>query len=114
MGAIRFVQIGDGKMIAQHDGANDVLRPRWEDVYAVQEIDGETVLRCVIIVHADNWEVGLTEDGKVMIGAGEGRVYAMPVEQAEKIANLLGPAIPAAKALVEERKKGRGGVGDPP
>lgn len=107
MGAIRFVDLGDGRLLAQHDGANDVLHPQWEDVYPVQEIDGETVLRCRIIAHADNWEVGVTEDGRVLLGAGEGRVYSMPVEIAKKVSDLLGPAIPDAEVLAEAKRHGR-------
>ena len=111
MGAIRQVTIGEGKTIFQHDAANDVLNPRWEDIYPVSEIDGETVLRCIIVAHADNWEVGVTEDGRVLLGAGEGRVYSMPIEVAKKVSNLLGPAIPDAEVLAEAKR--HGGVGQP-
>jgi hypothetical protein len=110
VGAIRFVDIGDGRRLAQHDDANDVLHPVWSDIYPVQEIDGETVLRCIIVAHADNWEVGVTEDGRVLLGAGEGRVYSMPVEIAKKVSNLLGPAIPDAEVLAEAKRHGRVGL----
>lgn len=107
MGAIRFVDIGDGRRIAQHDDANDVLHPVWSDIYPVTEIDGETVLRCVIVAHADDWQVGVTEDGRVLLGAAEGRVYSMPLEVAKKVNNLLGPAIPDAEAITEGKQHGR-------
>jgi len=110
LGAIRFRDLGDGRRLAEHDGKGDPLHPRWEEVYPVEEIDGETVLRCVIVTHLDNWEVGVTEDGYIVLGEA-GHLYSMPIAVAKKIDNLLGPAIPDAEALVEERKKGRGGVG---
>ena len=109
MGAIRQVQIGEGKTIFQHDDANDVLHPQWSDIYPATEIDGDTVLRCVIVAHADNWEVGVTEDGRVLLGDGSARVYSMPLEVAKKIDNLLGPAIPDAEVLVEAKRHGRVG-----
>ena len=107
MGAIRTVQIGEDKTILQHDDANDVLHPVWSDLYPASEIDGETVLRCIIVAHADDWEVGVTEDGRVLLGAAEGRVYSMPLEVAKKVSALLGPAIPDAEAIVEGRGRGR-------
>jgi len=107
MGAIRQVTIGEGKTIFQHDDKNDPLHPQWSDIYPASEIDGETVLRCIIVAHADNWEVGVTEDGRVLLGAGEGRVYSMPVEVAKKVSNLLGPAIPDAEVLAEAKRHGR-------
>jgi hypothetical protein len=113
MGAIRFVQLGDGRRIAQHDDKNDVLHPQWSDIYPVEEIDGDTVLRCRIVAHQDNWEVGVTEDGHVLLGAGEGRVYSMPVEVAKKVSNLLGPAIPDAEVLAEAKRRGNGRVDQP-
>lgn len=107
MGAIRFTDLGNGKRVAEHDSAGDVLNPRWEAVYPIEEIADKAMVRCRIIAHADEWEVGITENGQVMIGAGEGRVYSMSVESAEKIANLLEPAIPAARERREGWSRGR-------
>src|SRR3990170_6709906 len=109
MGALIFVDLGDGRRIARHDSKNDVLHPQWDDVYPVEEIDGETVLRCRIVAHAEGWEVGVTEDGCLLLGAGEGRVYSMPIAVAKNIKDLLRPPIPAAEAIVEERARGRVG-----
>jgi hypothetical protein len=107
MGALRFIELGNGKRVAEHDSAGDPLNPRWEAVYPIEEFDGKTMVRCRIIAHADEWEVGITENGQVMLGAGEGRVYSMSGEAAEKIAGLLEPVILAARERREEWSRGR-------
>ena len=88
MGALRTVDIA-GKRVAQHDGHNDHSNPSWDDVYPLEEFDGKTVPICRIVAHADEWEVGVTEGGRILIGAGEGRVYSMPRDQAKKVLALL-------------------------
>jgi hypothetical protein len=88
MGAIRFVEIA-GKRLAEHDGKGDHMNPRWDAVYPAEEFDGNILPRCRIVARADEWEVGVTESGRILIGAGEGRVYSMPRDQAEKVLALL-------------------------
>lgn len=104
---MRFIDQA-GKRIAQHDSKGDHANPAWDDVYPLEETDGKTLARCRIVAHADEWEVGVTEGGRVLLGAGEGRIYSLPPDQAEKIADLLPSAILEAKALWEKKGTGRG------